>query len=93
LLKARIVKPEKEPFLAKVPETTFVSRQRLGKYIPAATNTHAILEVLLETVYFTLSVQKGYKEDNWDNQVSSVWESVRKRDSCKGGDLRTGAEK
>jgi hypothetical protein len=38
LLKARIVEPEKQPLLANGSETTFVSRQRLGKHIPAATN-------------------------------------------------------
>jgi hypothetical protein len=87
------VKPEKEPLLANGSETTFVSRQRLGKYVPAATNTHTIIEVRLETVLSTRSVQRGYKEDNWGNQVSSVRESARKRDSCKGWDFRTEAEK
>jgi uncharacterized NAD(P)/FAD-binding protein YdhS len=40
-----------------------VHRQRLGKHVPAATNTHATIEVLLETVS-TRSVQRGYKEDS-----------------------------
>jgi hypothetical protein len=28
-------------------------------------------------------VPRSYKEDNWDKQVSSVWESVKKRDTWK----------
>jgi hypothetical protein len=28
-------------------------------------------------------VQRGYKEDNWGNRVSSVREAVKKRDSWK----------
>jgi hypothetical protein len=47
LLKARTVKPEKQPLLANGSETTFVSGQRLGKHVPAATDTHATIEVLL----------------------------------------------
>jgi hypothetical protein len=27
--------------------------------------THAAIELLLETVFSTQSMQKGYKEDNW----------------------------
>jgi hypothetical protein len=81
LLKARTVEPEKQPLLANSSETTFVSRQRLGKHVPAATGTHATIEVLLETVFSTRSVQRGYKEDSWSNQVSYVRESVRKRGS------------
>jgi hypothetical protein len=38
-------------------------------------------EALLETVFSTWSVQRGYKEDNWDNQVNSVREAVNKRDN------------
>jgi hypothetical protein len=41
-----------------------VSRQRIGKNVPAATNTHSTIELLLETVFSTRSVQKVYKEDN-----------------------------
>jgi hypothetical protein len=40
------------------------SRQLLGKDVPAATDMHATLEVLLETVCSTLFVQRGYKEVN-----------------------------
>jgi hypothetical protein len=43
--------------------TRAVSRQRLGKHIPAATDTHATIEVLLETVFSSLTAQRGYKED------------------------------
>jgi hypothetical protein len=41
-----------------------LSRQRIGKQVPAAMNTHAIIELLLETVFSTRSVQMVYKEDN-----------------------------
>jgi hypothetical protein len=30
-------------------ETTFAARKQLGKHVPAATETHAPIEVLLET--------------------------------------------
>jgi hypothetical protein len=30
------------------------------------------------------SMQRGYKEDNWGNQVSSVWKSVKKTGHWKG---------
>jgi hypothetical protein len=38
MLKARIVEPDKEPLLCNGFKT-FVSRQRLGKHVPAATDT------------------------------------------------------
>jgi ParB-like chromosome segregation protein Spo0J len=63
LLKARTVEPEKQPLLANGSEIKFDSRQRLGKHVPAATDTHATIEVLLETVFSTRSMQRGYKED------------------------------
>jgi hypothetical protein len=75
LLKAKTVEPEKQLLLANGSERTFVSRQQLGKHIPAAMDTHATTEVLLEMVFSIQSLQKGY------NRVSSVWESVRKRGS------------
>jgi hypothetical protein len=55
-----------------------IGRQRLGKHIPAATNTLATIEnpvskqqigthttigVLLETMFSVLSVQNGYREE------------------------------
>jgi hypothetical protein len=65
LLEAITVEPEKQPLLAKGSETTFVSRQRLSKRVPAATDTHATIEVLLNMVFSTRSMQRGYcnKED------------------------------
>jgi hypothetical protein len=42
-----------------------VSRQRLGKHVPVVTDTHAVTQVLLETVFFNRSSQRGYKEKNW----------------------------
>jgi hypothetical protein len=41
------------------------------------TDMHATIKVLLEPVFSTQSVQRGYKEDNWGNRVSSVWEPVK----------------
>jgi hypothetical protein len=55
-------------------EIALVSRQLLGKHVPVATDTHATIEVLLETVFSSRSVQRGYEEDNWGNQVSWVCE-------------------
>jgi hypothetical protein len=72
LLEARTLEPEKQPLLANGSET-FVSRQRLRKHVPTTTDTHATIEVLLETVFSARSVQKGYKEDNWrTNNFSSI---------------------
>jgi hypothetical protein len=47
-----------------------VSRQRIGKHVPVATNTNTTIKLLLETLFSTLSVQSGYKEDNWGDPVS-----------------------
>jgi hypothetical protein len=43
------------------PEEKFIARQRLGKNVPAATNTLAPIELLLETMFSIRSVQRGYK--------------------------------
>jgi hypothetical protein len=75
-LKAKTMEREKQPLLANGFETTFVSRQRLGKHVPAATDMHATIEVLLETVLSAWSVQRSCKEDRWGNGVS---------DPCGGG--------
>jgi hypothetical protein len=53
VLKARTVEPYKQPLLANGYETSFVSRQMLGKHIPAATNTHETIEILWKR-YFLL---------------------------------------
>jgi hypothetical protein len=42
--------------------TRTVSRQRLVKHFSAATVKHATIEVLLETVFYIRSVQRGSKE-------------------------------
>jgi hypothetical protein len=42
-----------------------VSRQGLGKHVPASTNTHSNITGLLETMFSTSSVQRGYKEEIW----------------------------
>jgi hypothetical protein len=41
----------------------------LVKHVPAATDTHATIEVLLETVFSIRSVKRDYKEDKWGNRV------------------------
>jgi hypothetical protein len=51
-------------------------------------DTHATIEVLLETLFFIRFMQRSYQEDNWDNQVSSVRGSVKKRGSWKGAAIR-----
>jgi hypothetical protein len=48
-----------------------------------ATDTLATIEVLLETLFSTQSMQRDYKEDNWGNCICSVWEVVKKWDSWK----------
>jgi hypothetical protein len=52
--------------------------------VPKATDKHATIWVLLQTVFSTRSVEKRSKEDNWGNQVSSVRESMKKRVQLKG---------
>jgi hypothetical protein len=63
LLKARNAEPEKQTLLVNDSETTFVSKQRPGEDDPAATNTHATIEALLETVLL-LSPCKGVVSKN-----------------------------
>jgi hypothetical protein len=41
-----------------------VSRQRLGKHVPAVMDTHATTEVMLEKVFSTRFVQMIYTEAN-----------------------------
>jgi hypothetical protein len=47
-----------------------VSRRRLGKHIPVATDTHATTDVMLEMVFSIQSVQRGYKEVKWMKNIS-----------------------
>jgi hypothetical protein len=81
LLKGRTVEPEKQPLLAKGSETTFVFRKWLSKHVPVARDKHSTVEVLLETVFSTRSVQKGYTKDNLGNRVISAQDSMKKRNS------------
>jgi hypothetical protein len=54
-----------------------VSRQRIGKHVPAATNMSTTIQLLLETVFAIRPVQSGYKQDNWGDPVScQLTESV-----------------
>jgi hypothetical protein len=50
--------------------TTVISKQRISKHVPAATNMHATIELPLETLFSTGSVQLGYKEDICGDPVS-----------------------
>jgi hypothetical protein len=43
-----------------------------------ATNMHTTTELLLETVFYTQSMQRGYKEDNWGSQLSSAREAEKR---------------
>jgi hypothetical protein len=45
---------------------------------------HVTIETLLKTMFFPLSAQRGCKKNNWGNRVSSVRESLKKRDIWKG---------
>jgi hypothetical protein len=47
------------------------SRQRIGKHVPAATNTNTTLELLLQMVFSTRPVENDYKDDNWGDPVRS----------------------
>jgi hypothetical protein len=42
-------------------EETSIARQRLGNYVPMATNTQATIEELLGTTFSVLSLQSGHK--------------------------------
>jgi hypothetical protein len=90
LLTLRTLEPEKQSLLTNGSVTTFVTRQRLGKHVPAARDTYATIEVLSETVLSTRSLQRGYKEEKWGKRVSSVWEFVGKRSSLKGAAVQRG---
>jgi hypothetical protein len=46
-------------------KSTAVSRQRIGKIIPAEMNKQAIIDLLLETAFSTRFVKKDYGENNW----------------------------
>jgi hypothetical protein len=61
-----------------------ISRQWIGKHIPAATNMNTTIELLLEMVSSTCSVQSGYKEDSWDNPVSCQLTEVENWQSSSG---------
>jgi hypothetical protein len=79
------VGPDKQLLLWNGSETTFVSRQQLGKHFPSVTDTHATIDLLLDTAFSTRSVKRG-------KQASSVREDVKKRDSCKGAAVQRGLE-
>jgi hypothetical protein len=61
-----------------------VARQQIltknSKYVPAAVDTRMVSSAL--------AVLRSYKEGNWGNQVSSVWDSVKKRVGWKGATIQ-----
>jgi hypothetical protein len=61
-----------------------VSRQRIGKHVPTATNSQVAIELLLETVFSTRSVRRGYKGDNWGDpsQFSCILQVRLRRDGA-----------
>jgi hypothetical protein len=70
-----------------------VSRQWISEHVPAAANAHTTIELLLETVFSTLYMQRGYKDDNrgdphsWKSACEEktrrlVWNG-RQHDSCQ----------
>jgi hypothetical protein len=71
------VEPEKQSLLANGSERTFVSRQRLGKHVPAGTNKHATIVVLLETVFSVRFVQR--KTTRASESGEPVWRRGRIR--------------
>jgi hypothetical protein len=46
------------------------SRQWIGEHIPVAMDTNTTIDLLLEMVISTQSVQSGYKEDSWGDPFS-----------------------
>jgi hypothetical protein len=66
-----------------------VSGKWIGKHIPIAKNAHKTTELLLETVFYILSVQSGYNEDNWGELCGGGVEYLNLR--VAGGDEK-GAE-
>jgi hypothetical protein len=78
-----LILPRVEPLLYDDREideyTRPVSRQRLGKHVPAATNPRATTEVLFETgVFLRGAVSRSCLEGNWGDPLSSIRESVKR---------------
>jgi hypothetical protein len=46
-----------------------ISRQWIGKHIPSAMNMHVTMELLLETVFSTWYMQKGYRKTTRATQL------------------------
>jgi hypothetical protein len=60
-----------------------VSRERIGKHVPAAKITHTVTVLLLETVFSTLTVQRCYKEDNSGDPVVVSWQRFGLKSACE----------
>jgi hypothetical protein len=92
VVKARTVGPGKQPLLANGSEKTFISTQRLGKHVSAATDTHATTEVLLKTALSAWSVQRDFKEDNGATESVLYGILSRKEFDRKGNAVQRGLE-
>jgi hypothetical protein len=44
-------------------------------------------------VLSTKSMPRSYNEDDWDNQVRSVWEAVKKKDTLKTAAIQKGLKR
>jgi hypothetical protein len=60
------------------------ARECISKCVPVATDMRMVLSAW--------AVLRSYKEDNRGNEVSSVWESMKKRVSWKGATIQRGLE-
>jgi hypothetical protein len=93
LLIARILEPKEQSLPANGSEATFISMQRLGKHVAAATDMYATMVVRFETVFSNWSACKGVIRRQLGNRVSSLRESVWKRGSWKGAAVERGLER
>jgi hypothetical protein len=67
-----------DPFLRGDCVTATVSVQRLGKHVPAATNTYATIELLLQMSCFYMvraEMLQARNKVGWE--LSSAWEAVK----------------
>jgi hypothetical protein len=48
------------------------ARERLGKHVSAATDTHATMEVLLEKVFFTRSMPRCYNRNGLESNAQLI---------------------
>jgi hypothetical protein len=59
------------------PEETAVSRQRYGKHVYLAVDTHPTIEELLEAVFYVWFMLRLYSEGHQENKPKSDIEYIR----------------